>query len=185
MPLSSIVPSSFQVSTATSQRGQCNCVQVCHGSSFLGLTSLSLLPMRADHVFRCVYLLSKFLERGFIFILLTPWGFLFLSLLQFAVTWAKATLLCVVWTEVSMSSLLMNPGCLEPTPVQHQSDLETSSFDHRLRSLKKHPQNQPKRGCLLAFWSDKLLRGSHLLRQSQSRRLLSPGFPAMERATAT
>lgn len=102
--------------------------------------------MRADHVFRCVYLLSKVLECGFIFILLIPWGFLFLSLLQFAITWAQATLLSLVWTEVSVSSLLVNPRCLEPTPVQQQNDLETSSFGHRLRSLQKHPQNQPKRG---------------------------------------
>lgn len=60
--------------------------------------------------------------------------FVFLSLLQFAVTWPQATLLSLVWTEVSVSSLIVNPSCLEPTPVLHQRDLETSSFGHRLRS---------------------------------------------------
>lgn len=34
--------------------------------------------------------------------------FVFLSLLQFAVIWPQATLLSLVWTEVSVSSLLVN-----------------------------------------------------------------------------
>lgn len=150
MPPSSIVSSPFQVSTVSSQGGQCSCVRVCHGSGFLGLASLSPLPMRADHVFRCVYLLSKFLECGFIFILLTPWRFFF-SLLQCAVTWVQATLLSLVWTEVSVSSLFVNPGCLEPTSVLHPSDLETFSFGHRLRSRQKHPRMSQRGGVCWHF----------------------------------